>query len=168
MSLKPPSQANLRRRRRRRLRIVVSLLAWIGLALAVVPFVESLMITHPPAQTPPLRVRLDTLEPGQALQVKWGGRPVWILRLSPAQRVALRQAGRLPAGDDTQFAVFYAFADGCAVVYQGQRGFLNPCSGAVYDTAGRHVAGSAPGAAHLQRPPYRMLSGSRLEIGPQR
>lgn len=162
MSVSAPSRSDPRLRRR--LRIVVSLLAWIGLCLAAVPFVESLLITGPERPAAPLRVPLDGLAPGQALQVKWGGRPVWIVHRSSAQRAALREGRRSPAGADARFAAFYALVDGCTLIYQGPRGFFNPCSGAAYDVAGRHLAHSAPGAAHLARPPYRILDGRRLEI----
>lgn len=154
--------------RRRRLRLALSALVWLGLGLTAVPFIASVSGGRGKAGPAPMSVRVDGLGAGQARRVLWGARPVWILHRSPAQQA-------VAGGGDSRYGVFYADADGCAVVYRGPGepppgartgwagGFWNPCSAARYDAAGRRLGGGAGG--DLQRPPFHLDGRGRLTLG---
>jgi len=156
--------------RRRHLRLALSALVWLALGFTAVPFIASVSGGRGAAGPAPMRVRVGDLGVGQARRVPWGGRAVWILHRSPAQQAAA-SAGAL------RFGVFYADADGCAVVYRGPGepprgapadwagGFWNPCSGASYDASGRRLAGGAGAAGQLERPPFHLDGRGRLALG---
>jgi len=80
------------RKRRRFLVAATSVVGSIGLAAVSVPFVASM---QPSAKArsagAPVTVDFSKLEPGAQITVKWRGKPVWILRRTPAMLERLEQ-----------------------------------------------------------------------------
>lgn len=74
-----------KRSRRRFLLIATGATGAIGTGLATWPFLDS---WRPSAKAQaiggPVKVNFSQLEPGQQLTVAWRGRPVWVLRRTPA------------------------------------------------------------------------------------
>lgn len=70
--------------------------AGVGGALtltAIVPFVSSLMPSERAlAAGAPVEVDIGKLAPGNLMVVEWRGKPVWILKRTPAMLAALKQA----------------------------------------------------------------------------
>lgn len=162
-------------RRRRLLTRLFQLLLWLGLGLATVPFVASLLGGPQAPVSNVTRVNLTTLAPGEARRVMWNNRVVWVLRRSQAQ---IRALGTQTRSVDPQ--VFVAYADpgysGCPLQYRGAHegptrrrgwlgGFVEPCEGAWFDAAGHVLPGSPAAARPLPIPPSRRLAGDILEIG---
>lgn len=132
------------------------------------------------------------LEPGQALMAGWRGRPVWILRRSPAMSRALRDASR-PAGDepphpgidaltrslDPEYGVYLARTarPGVLIQFVGDRprslpadapwhgGFLDPGTGRIYDAAGRAYPGAGENYPALEIPPHRHVARQMIKLG---
>ncbi|MFQ5935188.1 MAG: ubiquinol-cytochrome c reductase iron-sulfur subunit [Acidiferrobacterales bacterium] len=70
---------------RRQLLAITTGLGVIGAAFAAVPFVASMMPSaRARALGAPVEVDISKLEPGQRLVVEWRGKPVWIVRRTPA------------------------------------------------------------------------------------
>ncbi len=72
--------------RRDFLTLVAGALTVVGVASALWPFIDSL---EPAADTlaagAPVDVDLAPIKPGQQITVAWRGRPIWILRRTPAE-----------------------------------------------------------------------------------
>lgn len=70
--------------RRRFLTYATTAVGGAGVAIAAVPFVQSL---QPSARTKaigaPVEVEIGKLKPGERMIAKWRGQPVWILRRTP-------------------------------------------------------------------------------------
>lgn len=81
-------------RQRRRLLIATSVLGTVGLGLAAVPFVRSML---PSARTrslgSPVEVNITRLDEGQMLTIAWRGKPVWVLRRSTSTLAKLKVIG---------------------------------------------------------------------------
>jgi len=82
-------------RKRRRLLIGLTTVAGgIGAAYVAVPFIRSM---QPSAKTQaagaPLKVDLGTLKPGQLMTTEWRGKPIWVLRRTPAMLETLEDPG---------------------------------------------------------------------------
>lgn len=78
--------------RRRRLLAITSGLGVIGTAFAVTPFVLSMLPSaRAKAAGAPVEVDISKLEAGQLLTVEWRGKPVWILRRTPAMLKSLTE-----------------------------------------------------------------------------
>lgn len=131
----------------------------------------------------PQSVSLSGLAAGRLLTVEWQGKPVWVLRRTPAEVAALAgheseladpeslQSIQPPACrnrhrslDPTLFvAIGLCTHQGCVPAHNGGRGFLCPCHTSKYDLAGR-VFKVGPATANLVIPAYR-LAGEQLVIG---
>ena len=84
--------------RRRRLLVITSGLGVIGTAFAVTPFVLSMLPSaRAKAAGAPVEVDISKIEPGQLLTVEWQGKPVWILRRTPAMLKSLTEIENLLA-----------------------------------------------------------------------
>ena len=65
---------------RRRLIVATAAVGGVGAALAVIPFVSSMLPSQrAKAAGAPVEVDVSNLGPGQMITVEWRGRPVWIL-----------------------------------------------------------------------------------------
>ncbi|HEB97714.1 MAG TPA: ubiquinol-cytochrome c reductase iron-sulfur subunit [Sedimenticola thiotaurini] len=87
------------RGRRRFLTAATGLMGGLGIAAVAVPFLSALKPSaRARSAAAPVRVDISAIEPGQQITVKWRGKPVWILRRTPAMRRVLVSAalrGRL-------------------------------------------------------------------------
>jgi ubiquinol-cytochrome c reductase iron-sulfur subunit len=115
---------------------------------------------------------------GQQIVVKWRGKPVFIRHRTPkeiAEAVADDHADlRDPATDASrhkpgmaEWLILIGVCThlGCVPNFgQGEYGgWLCPCHGSVYDTAGRIRKGPAP--KNLYLPPYNFEPGPKVKIG---
>ncbi len=84
--------------RRRRLLAITSGLGVVGTALAVTPFVLSMLPSaRARAAGAPVEVDISKIEPGQLLTVEWRGKPVWILDRTSAMLKSLTEDTQLLA-----------------------------------------------------------------------
>ena len=64
----------------------------VGAGFVAVPFVSSFQPSErAKAAGAPVEVDISALEPGQKMTVEWRGKPVWILRRTPAMLATLKQ-----------------------------------------------------------------------------
>ncbi len=181
--------------RRRFLTIATSVVGGAGVIGAAVPFVAS---WNPSAKAKsagaPVEVKIDKLEPGQLVRVKWRGQPVWCIHRTPEMLAELeKQDGDLrdPESVEPQqpefaknrhrsikpeyfIAVGICTHLGCSPTYlkdsfaeqvQGiNAGFICPCHGSKFDMSGR-VYKSVPAPTNLVIPPYYYLDDSTVLVG---
>jgi ubiquinol-cytochrome c reductase iron-sulfur subunit len=115
---------------------------------------------------------------GQQVVVKWQGRPVFVRYRTPAEIAAAVKDDHAnlkdPATDASrhkdgkaQWLVVIGVCThlGCVPNFGGgdYGGWLCPCHGSVYDTAGRIRKGPAP--RNLDLPAYAFLSDTKIKIG---
>ena len=83
--------------RRHFLTVATGVTGAVGVVVAAAPFVASFRPSaRAQALGAPVEVDISKLDQGAMMRVKWRGRPVWILRRTPAMLERLRQ---LPAGE---------------------------------------------------------------------
>ena len=167
----------------------------LALAGASVPFVASLWPSERArAQGAPVEVDIATLKPGELKTVEWRGKPVWILRRTPAMLSSLESVrGRLADPDshvssqqpeyarnparsiEPELFVTVSLCThlGCIPSYAPEPGsiqsdwpggFYCPCHGSKFDLAGRVFKGS-PAPTNLVIPPHEFRGGGLLMIG---
>jgi len=91
--------------RRRRLLVITSGLGVVGTAFAITPFVMSMLPSaRAKAAGAPVEVDISKIEPGQLLTVEWRGKPVWILRRTPAMLDELKKDENLLADPNSTVA----------------------------------------------------------------
>ncbi|MDA7634592.1 ubiquinol-cytochrome c reductase iron-sulfur subunit [Alphaproteobacteria bacterium] len=153
----------------------------VGAAAVIYPFVNQM---NPAADTLALssiEVDVSGIEEGQAITVKWRGKPVFI-RHRTAKEIEL--AGQVnmddlrdPQGDldrveKPELLVIQGICTHLGCVPLGQKigevkgdfnGWFCPCHGSHYDTSGRIRKGPAP--TNLEVPPYTFLSDNVIKIG---
>jgi ubiquinol-cytochrome c reductase iron-sulfur subunit len=153
----------------------------VGAAAVAWPFIDSL---NPAADTRALssvEVDLSPIAVGQAITVKWRGKPVFIRRRAAAE---IEAAAAVPLADlrDPQpdsarivrpeWLILVGVCTHLGCVPLGQKpadprgdfgGWFCPCHGSHYDTSGRIRKGPAP--ANLHVPGYTFLSDTLVRIG---
>jgi ubiquinol-cytochrome c reductase iron-sulfur subunit len=157
-----------------------------GLATAW-PFVESMTPSErAKALGAPVEADIAGLKPGQLLTVEWRGKPVWILKRTPAMLESVVKSdavvvdpevksSKQPAGlkgkklraqkDDIFVAVGICSHLGCSPTFKpDQNLFFCPCHGSKFDLAGRVYKG-VPAPTNLEVPPHVYLSDTRILIG---
>lgn len=176
----------------RRLLLVRSakILALIGIAFVLYPFIAGLLPTKTVADQ---RLRqwqreidLSLLPIGELRIIEdWPGGPVGLYRRSQYEREGLQQThGTLPdPADREQPAEYFIFhpvtgTRGCQVrVLPANKqpqpdiawygGFIDPCTGALFDTAGRvHARYGGDNQDNLRQPAYRYIGPRRIELLP--
>jgi ubiquinol-cytochrome c reductase iron-sulfur subunit len=124
---------------------------------------------------------VSAIEEGQAITVKWRGRPVFI-RHRTAEEIKVAEAVTLDDLRDPQddasrvenpkYLIIQGICTHLGCVPLGQKigevkgdfnGWFCPCHGSHYDTSGRIRKGPAP--SNLEVPPYVFLSDSVIKIG---
>ena len=152
-----------------------------GAVVAVWPFIDSL---NPAADTRALssiEVDLSPIAVGQAITVKWRGKPVFIRHrtedeIKAAEAVAVDDL-RDPQSDDARvqkpaWLIMIGVCTHLGCVPLGQKagdphgdfgGWFCPCHGSHYDTSGRVRKGPAP--KNLVIPQYTFLSDTQVRIG---
>jgi ubiquinol-cytochrome c reductase iron-sulfur subunit len=181
--------------RRRALVRLTAAVGGVAAAGAAVPFVASLAPSErAKAAGAPVEVDLGGLGPAELRTVGWRGRPVWLLRRTPAMLERLASAERFlidPRSEassqqpeyarnatrsiEPQLLVTVALCThlGCIPSFYPEPdslqpgwpgGFYCPCHGSKFDLAGRVYRGS-PAPTNLVVPPHRYESPTRLILG---
>lgn len=142
----------------------------------------------------PVEVNVSELDPAELRILEWRGKPVWILRRTPAMLERLASAEGLLADPRSEVSsqqpeyaknstrsirpemlVTVALCThlGCIPSYYPEPdslqpgwpgGFYCPCHGSKFDLAGRVYRGS-PAPTNLVIPPHRYALASRLVVG---
>ena len=158
---------------------IVAATAAIGAGAAVLwPLVDQMNPSSDTLALASIEVDYSKVALGQQITVKWRSKPVFIRHRTP-QEIAVAVAGdhadlRDPATDasrhkpgkaDWLIVIGICTHLGCVPDFgQGPyHGWLCPCHGSVYDTAGRIRAGPAP--KNLYLPDYAFLSDLKVKIG---
>ena len=153
----------------------------VGAAAVAYPFINQM---NPAADTLALssiEVDVSGIEEGQAITVKWRGKPVFIRHRTAAEIALADQVSmddlRDPEGDmdrveKPEYLVIQGICTHLGCVPLGQKigeikgdfnGWVCPCHGSHYDTSGRIRKGPAP--TNLEVPPYAFLSDNVIKIG---
>ena len=167
--------------------ITVAALGWAGAGagLSLWPFIQQM---NPDASTQALastEIDLGPIKEGQAVTVLWRGKPVFI-RNRTKDEVAKALAtpiadlpDRIDAADTKRtkkgkenWLVLVGICTHLGCIPKGQGladargdygGWLCPCHGSHYDTAGRIRKGPAP--KNLEVPPYEFVTDTKIKIG---
>ena len=153
----------------------------VGAGAVAYPLIDQM---NPAADTLALssiEVDISSLEAGQAITIKWRGKPVFIRHRTPAE-IADAEAVDLDALRDPEtdmariqkpeYLIIQGICTHLGCVPLGQKigevkgdwgGWFCPCHGSHYDTSGRIRKGPAP--TNLEVPPYAFLSDSIVKIG---
>ncbi|CAI8441683.1 MAG: Ubiquinol-cytochrome c reductase iron-sulfur subunit [SAR116 cluster bacterium MED-G04] len=153
----------------------------VGAAAVVYPLIDQM---NPAADTLALasiEVNIAGITEGQAITVKWRGKPVFI-RHRTADEIQTAAAANMDDlrdpqvdGDRVQkpeLLVIEGICTHLGCVPLGQKigevkgdynGWFCPCHGSHYDTSGRIRKGPAP--TNLGVPPYEFISDSVIKIG---
>ena len=169
--------------RRDFLTIAGSAFAAVGGALALWPFVTQMNPDAGALALSTTEVDLAAIKEGQAITVKWRGKPVFIRHrtkkeVEDAKDVALRSlpdpqadSSRVKKGHES-WLVIVGVCTHLGCIPKGQAlgdvkgeygGWFCPCHGSVYDTSGRIRKGPAP--LNLEVPQYEFVSDNKIKIG---
>ena len=153
----------------------------VGAGAAIWPIINQM---NPAADTLALastEVNISSLEEGQALTIKWRGKPVFIRRRTQEEIVESRNVSidslRDPETDEErvqkdEWLIVLGVCThlGCVPLAQKASdikgeygGWFCPCHGSHYDSSGRIRKGPAP--QNLEIPPYNFISDSIVKIG---
>jgi ubiquinol-cytochrome c reductase iron-sulfur subunit len=177
--------------RRDFLYIATGAVAAVGTAATVWPFISQM---NPDASTLALastEVDISSVAEGQAITIKWRGRPVFVRHRTPQEIEAAKAVPvselvdtearnpnlkdeSAPATDENRAAkgkeailimIGTCTHLGCVPIgLSGDfGGWLCPCHGSHYDTAGRIRKGPAPENLHI--PPYEFTNDTTVRIG---
>jgi ubiquinol-cytochrome c reductase iron-sulfur subunit len=167
--------------RRDFLNLLVNSVAVFGAAAVAWPIISSLNPSQDVLALASTEVDLSQIEVGQAITVKWRGKPVFIRHRTPeeiktAQDVNLGNL-RDPQPDSErvekpEWLIVVGVCTHLGCVPQGQKpseprgqfgGWFCPCHGSEYDTSGRIRRGPAP--TNLEVPEYTFTSDTLVTIG---
>ncbi len=174
--------------RRDFLYIATGATAAVGVAAAAWPFIAQMNPSSSVLALASTEVDLASVETGQQIVVMWRSKPVFVRRrtakeIAEAKAVPLDQLpdplarnanlpDTAPATDanreikpDWLVVVGICTHLGCIPLFnEGDfGGYLCPCHGSQYDTAGRIRRGPAP--ENLPVPPYAFLNDTKIKIG---
>jgi ubiquinol-cytochrome c reductase iron-sulfur subunit len=153
----------------------------VGTAAAVWPLIDQMNPSADTLALSTIEVDLEPIAVGQAITVKWQGKPVFIRHRTEAEITAAEDVNiddlRDPQPDDArveqpQWLVVVGVCTHLGCIPLGQKptdphgdfgGWFCPCHGSHYDTSGRIRQGPAP--ANLPVPPYEFLTDSSIKIG---
>jgi ubiquinol-cytochrome c reductase iron-sulfur subunit len=162
----------------------------VGAALTAWPLINQMNPDASVLALSSVEVDLTPIAEGQGITIKWRGNPVFIRHrtakeIEDAKAVQMSDLrdtnarnGNLKGGEDAtdanrtiagheQFIVMMGVCTHLGCVPIGQQGdfggWLCPCHGSHYDTAGRIRKGPAP--ENLAVPKYQFLSDSKIRIG---
>ncbi len=151
--------------------------AGVGGVAAVWPFVDQMNPSADTLALASIEYDLSKVLLGSTAVVKWRGKPVFVRHRTPKEiaeavaddHAALRDpavdASRHKAGKP-EWLILVGVCTHLGCVPNGggpYGGWLCPCHGSVYDTAGRIRAGPAP--LNLLMPDYEFLSPTKVKIG---
>lgn len=162
----------------------------VGAGAVVWPFIDQMNPDASALALASIEVDVGAIESGQAIKVKWRGKPVFIRNrtekeIEAAKTVAmsdlpdpLARNANLPADADASdgnrgakdkeawlIMVGVCTHLGCIPLADAgeYNGYFCPCHGSHYDTAGRIRKGPAP--ENLPVPPYQFVSDTVIKIG---
>jgi len=152
-----------------------------GTALALWPFIDSMMPAKDVAALATTEVDISPIEEGQRITVVWRGKPVFIEYRSEntVQKIRSEKTEDLrdPQTDEdrvqkAQWLVAIGVCTHLGCIPMGQKegdprgdwgGWFCPCHGSHYDQSGRIRKGPAP--RNLAVPPYTFKANNILQIG---
>lgn len=170
-----PDVAQLRQDRRDFLTTLTICFGAAGAAGAAWPFLSSLAPTASMQAQKTTTVDLSQIPVGTTKTIMWQGKPVFVRHRTPAEIAAATAAdgGDLkdPQTDairaqKPEWLVMLAVCThlGCVPIPGGEySGWLCPCHGSQFDSAGRIRKGPAP--TNLEVPPYTFVDANTLKIG---
>ncbi len=153
----------------------------VGAGCFAWPFIDSLNPSADTLAMSTVEVDLTPIQEGQAVTVKWRGKPVFIRHRSPKEiedAKAVNVAELRDKEDDAarvkkdQWLVMVGVCTHLGCVPLGQKdtdpkgdfgGWFCPCHGSHYDTSGRIRKGPAP--KNLAVPAYSFVSDTLVKIG---
>jgi ubiquinol-cytochrome c reductase iron-sulfur subunit len=167
--------------RRDFLNLMSTSLAGFGALAVAWPLIDSLNPSADVLALSSIEVDLSAIEVGQAITVKWRGKPVFVRRRTPeeikeAENVDVATL-RDPQADSArvqkpEWLILVGVCTHLGCVPQGQKpseprgqfgGWFCPCHGSEYDTSGRIRRGPAP--LNLPVPTYTFESDTLVKIG---
>jgi ubiquinol-cytochrome c reductase iron-sulfur subunit len=152
-----------------------------GAATVAWPMISSLNPSQDVLALASTEVDISHIEAGQAITVKWRGKPVFIRHRTPEEIKAAEDVDintlRDPQPDDKriqkpEWLIVVGVCTHLGCVPQGQKpseprgqygGWFCPCHGSEYDTSGRIRRGPAP--LNLAVPTYVFESDTLVKIG---
>ena len=152
-----------------------------GAATVAWPMISSLNPSQDVLALASTEVDISHIEVGQAITVKWRGKPVFIRHRTPEEIKAAEDVNlsnlRDPQADDKrvqkpEWLIVVGVCTHLGCVPQGQKpseprgqfgGWFCPCHGSEYDTSGRIRRGPAP--LNLAVPVYTFESDTLVKIG---
>ncbi|HEY3145954.1 MAG TPA: ubiquinol-cytochrome c reductase iron-sulfur subunit [Dongiaceae bacterium] len=167
--------------RRDFLNLLVNSVVVFGAASVVWPMISSLNPSADVLALSSIDVDISQIEVGQAITVKWRGKPVFIRHRTPEEIQAAQKVDvstlRDPQPDSArvekpEWLIVVGVCTHLGCVPQGQKpseprgqfgGWFCPCHGSEYDTSGRIRRGPAP--LNLQVPQYVFESDTQVKIG---
>ena len=161
----------------------------VGAAITAWPLINSMNPSADVLALASTEVDLAPIAEGQSITVKWRGKPVFVRHRTAAE---IEQARAVPLGElrdpqtdearthdvstppieKPEFLILVGVCTHLGCIPVGQKvgeprgdfgGWLCPCHGSHYDTAGRIRRGPAP--KNLEVPQYTYLSDTRVKIG---
>ena len=153
----------------------------VGTALATWPFIDQMNPTADVLALASIEVDIAPIEPGQAITVKWRGKPAF-LRYRTQKEIDQARAddgAELPDPQNDadrvqkpEWLVMVGVCTHLGCVPLGQKdtepkgkfgGWFCPCHGSHYDTSGRIRLGPAP--TNLEVPQYAFLDDTTVKLG---
>ncbi len=174
--------------RRDFLYIATGAAAAVGGAISVWPLIDQMNPSAAVLSLSSIDVDIGAVQEGQQITVMWRSKPVFIRHRTPAE---IQKANQVPVSslidpvarsanvaenapataanrlEKPEWAIMVGICThlGCIPQFtEGSfTGYLCPCHGSEYDTAGRVVRGPAP--ENLAVPPYTFVSDTQIKIG---
>jgi ubiquinol-cytochrome c reductase iron-sulfur subunit len=168
-------------RRRDFLFLATGAAAAFALGAAVWPLIDSMNPSADVLALSSIKVDLRPVAVGQRITVKWRGRPVFVAHRTKKEideaeatplSVLIDPATDASRVQRTPWLIVIGICTHLGCVPRGQRptdprgpygGWLCPCHGSEYDTAGRVRRGPAP--LNLFLPPYKFIKDDLIKIG---
>jgi ubiquinol-cytochrome c reductase iron-sulfur subunit len=168
--------------RRDFLKMSLGTTAVVGLCMAIWPFLDTMDPSHVVVASTDVSVNLGGIQAGSGTTVLWKGQPILIRHRTQAEithdqntdilllRDPVTDASRVKTGHADWVVLYGTGPDGCVVVGNSPAdprghygGWISPCDGSQYDTAGRIRSG--PAKTNLGIPPYDFSSANTITIG---
>ncbi|TNE62826.1 MAG: ubiquinol-cytochrome c reductase iron-sulfur subunit [Alphaproteobacteria bacterium] len=169
--------------RRDFLHVAAATMGGVGAVVAAWPFIDQMNPAKDTLALASVEVDISNIAPGEAVVVKWRGKPVFVRHRTEAE---IEQARAVPIADlvDKQtdadrvqeghadWLVVMGVCTHLGCVPLGTRsgeergdfgGWFCPCHGSHYDTAGRIRKGPAP--KNLEVPVYSFVNDNTVKIG---
>ena len=172
---------NPKNKRRDFLQLSTVTIGAVGTAAFIWPFIKSMNPAEDTLALGSTEVDISDINVGEAVTVKWRGKPVFIRRrtsdeIQEAKSVDLKSLkdpendGQRVEKDEWLVVLGVCTHLGCVPLGQKMsdtkgeyNGWFCPCHGSHYDSSGRIRKGPAPD--NLAVPPYSFLSDTTIKIG---